>query len=661
MLYTDEERAIMADAIHANMRLSSPAVQKSIRSIFDAFVGDRDLRGAKILDIGPGQCDLLDILRERGAETYGIDYDPAVVKLGEMRGHNMRLHNLSKGWPLIGEKFDGMFCRASINCFWFASPEGPAQLRAFLDALLASLQPQGWMWILPWNKPSEKHQGLEDTVRATIGEWAKQSKVTIEVAGKAEKHRYQLSYTLPYIEFWTRNCESSTERDPARKDRWSPPLQPTAVSNPSGAYAAYEACRKRILAGASARDEAGAAAQIFECAQEFLESPSAESGDAYAAFIAARPKPDVLYSFFCSRLRGMTQGRLDKAPGTKGRVYAWGWAYWARGAIYAGLATGEQRFADLVLDAYERLLNERDDSLEMQDETRQRIVKSWGVQTPESPLRACEVTATGLLLLPICDLLLSPLADGLSPAHRQLLTRSITDGLDEFDSELVDDAASGGAYFRSPFDQAVEALNHTHVFAACLAKAHQLTGNEKYRRDAERIARYFLAACVLEDNGTYSWAYAPSPGNMRHMHPPMSIALNNVKNGVGGEAFYKASVTTEFAVAAHRANIGLNQTDMQRIADAFLKNVLRPNDGLNLYVSSRKDRPAEEFAQKYAAQFMLVSGFGLLDGVRPEIRERMVRLFGRRPDLFPNGWFGGPSGSMIMAYFMSRTERRLDE
>ena len=124
MLYTDDERAIMANAIHANMRLSSPAVQKSIRSIFEAFVGDRDLRGARILDIGPGQCDLLDILRERGAETFGIDYDPAVVKLGEMRGHQMRLHNPRACVRLERETRDGDDLRIDFGfffciCIWY--------------------------------------------------------------------------------------------------------------------------------------------------------------------------------------------------------------------------------------------------------------------------------------------------------------------------------------------------------------------------------------------------------------------------------------------------------------------------------------------------------------------------------------------------------------
>lgn len=671
MLYNDIEREVMASAIQSNMRTSSPAVYRGISATVDSYLGHIDFHGQRILDIGPGQCDFLDIVKERGAITFGVDYDPAVLKLGEMRGHNMTACNLRKGWPFKDVQFDGIFCRASINCYWFAMAGDETPLREFLAHIGKSLKPTGWMWILPWNKPVESQESLVGVTRAVIGEWAKLSKIRIEVVGKEEKSRYGLVYALPFVETWTKNCVPAAGRDLRRAGRWQtiggsqPPPEPAA-----SLYTAYEACRKRLLAGETlAAAEQASVSSILEYPDDFLAALSrAEAGgendwrEAYATFIASRPRSGVLYSFVASCATDLTQARLDKTPGTKGRVFGWGWTYWGRSAVYAYRATGEQRFADIVLDVYERLLNERDDSLDMVDDLRQRVTKCWGVFTPEEgPVRACEVTTTGLILLPICDLLLSKAGDALASEQRERLILSITDCLDEFDGEMLFEETVQGGYFRAPFDNSIEGLNHAHAFAAALVKAYQLTGNEKYRRDAKSIARYFLAACTAEANGTYSWAYAPSPGNLREEHPPMSMVERNLKHGVGGEAFYKAAVTTEFPAAAYGSEMGFSTQDLERIADSFLKNVLQADDDLNLYVSSRKIRSAGEVAQKHSALYMLIAGFSLLDSVRPEIRGKLVRLFGRRPDWFPRGWFGGSVGSMALARFMSETKQRLDE
>ncbi len=667
MLYNDAERALMANALHANMRLSSPAVQNSIISIKEGYLGNRDLRGSKLLDIGPGQCDFLDIAREQGAITYGVDYDRVVVKLGEMRGHRMSLHNLSKGWPSFDTTFDGIFCRASINAFWFVDGSDQTRLRTFLDQLIAALAPSGWMWVLPWNNIADNQKPFVEPTRKTISDWAKANRISIDVVGAAEKKRYQLSYSLPYIETWTRNCRTHAEQDPLRQRRWALGGVSSAARG-ANLFAAYEACRKRLLAGANPGEERHALHSVLEFPETFwaeiakIPEWSADRTSAvYAAFIASRPKSDVLFSYLSVRLGTMTQGRLDKEPGTKGRVYGWGWVYWGRAAVYAYQATLERRYIDILLDGYERLLNERDDSLAMSDDVRGRIVKSWGVQTPESPLRTSEVTATGLQLLPICELLLSPAAKDLTEECRNRLVTTITESLDEFVNELTSDAASCGGYYVSPFDRSVEALNHSHLLGAAFAKASQITGRDKYRHIADLLSRYFLESCVLEGNDTYSWAYAPTPGKMRDKHPLMSMEQKNINNAVGGEAFYKAAVTIELPLAARQAGICLSANDMNRIANSFLQNVVQPNDDLNLYISSRKIRPAAEFATKYSAQYMLICGFALLDEVNEEVRRALVRLFSVRSDWFPNGWFGGPAGIMALAHFMSRTSSRLNE
>ena len=212
MLYNDIEKELMASAIQVNMRTSSAAVHRGISSIVDSYWNHIDFHGLRILDIGPGQCDFLDIVKEKGAITFGVDFDPAVVKLGEMRGHNMTLCNLREDLPFKDMTFDGIFCRGSINCYWFAQPDNSLLLQ-FLDHITKSLRPNGCMWILPWNKPADNQENLVDATRATIDEWAKQSNVKIEVVSEAQKSKYGLYYTIPVTEIWTKNCDQRLDKD----------------------------------------------------------------------------------------------------------------------------------------------------------------------------------------------------------------------------------------------------------------------------------------------------------------------------------------------------------------------------------------------------------------------------------------------------------------
>ncbi len=206
MLYNNIEREVMASAIQPNMRISSPAVLKGISNIVDSYLKHINFQGLHILDIGPGQCDFLDIVKAKGAITYGVDFDPAVIKLGEIRGHRMTLCNLRTEWPFKDMMFDGVFCRGSINCYWFAQPDNENKLWQFLDHIAKSLKSTGWMWILPWNKPGENQENLVDVTRATIDEWAKRSNIRIEVVGEAQKSKYGLYYTIPITEIWSKNC-----------------------------------------------------------------------------------------------------------------------------------------------------------------------------------------------------------------------------------------------------------------------------------------------------------------------------------------------------------------------------------------------------------------------------------------------------------------------
>jgi hypothetical protein len=205
MLYDNAEKEIMAHAIQPNMRRHDVPV-----TAFETFLKDKfenqSFAGKVYVDIGPGQCDLLDLIKQRGGTTIGIDMDPAVIKLGEYRGHKMVQANLQKGWPTIDSPIDGLFCRGSINCYWFAA--APQRLNAFLEGLMAGLLPTAWLWIAPWNNPpAALPQDKVEAVKSIIKSWAQNHSITIEPATDQLKARYKIGYSIPQVEIWSKGID----------------------------------------------------------------------------------------------------------------------------------------------------------------------------------------------------------------------------------------------------------------------------------------------------------------------------------------------------------------------------------------------------------------------------------------------------------------------
>lgn len=79
-----------------------------------------DVRGRRVLDIGAGYGDFLDVCRERGAVTVGTDYDPFVVRWLQLRGHLAFLCNILRSFgPLDGNSFDIVHLKESIVVEYF--------------------------------------------------------------------------------------------------------------------------------------------------------------------------------------------------------------------------------------------------------------------------------------------------------------------------------------------------------------------------------------------------------------------------------------------------------------------------------------------------------------------------------------------------------------
>lgn len=100
-----------------------------------------DVAGMRVLDIGPGNGDFLDVCRKRGALTVGVDFDPFVVRWLQLRGHlAMRCNILRTIQPLQNNLFELIHLRGSIVVEYFMLV-GEGRLRKLLADLDRLLNP----------------------------------------------------------------------------------------------------------------------------------------------------------------------------------------------------------------------------------------------------------------------------------------------------------------------------------------------------------------------------------------------------------------------------------------------------------------------------------------------------------------------------------------
>lgn len=165
MLRNTEERSILEKAQEPGLR-NPQRPEYGIENILVDFLSPVQLKGQKILELGPGHYEFCEKVRRKGAIPEALEIDPPVAELGRRRGFQVHEGNIRHlpSIKLPGD-YDGLFCKGSNNPFWFYDDK--KALRDFTNTLVRLLNPSGWAWIVASPATDKSISGNE------YGKWLK--------------------------------------------------------------------------------------------------------------------------------------------------------------------------------------------------------------------------------------------------------------------------------------------------------------------------------------------------------------------------------------------------------------------------------------------------------------------------------------------------------
>lgn len=196
---TEFHRFLQRTRMLAPYVTDAPEVSQQKRAAIAAtlIAYDVQVTGRRVLDIGPGYGDFLDVCRERGALTVGLDHDPLVVRWLQLRGHialrGNVLHSLK---PLHAQPFDLINSTGSIIVEYF-SLVGLGRLRRLLVRLEEHLAPGGRILICPYFEHGPgRVRKIRDPLNCPFTDTMRSAGYAVlpRIPGVHDDHMYTLTY-----------------------------------------------------------------------------------------------------------------------------------------------------------------------------------------------------------------------------------------------------------------------------------------------------------------------------------------------------------------------------------------------------------------------------------------------------------------------------------
>jgi hypothetical protein len=357
----------------------------------------------------------------------------------------------------------------------------------------------------------------------------------------------------------------------------------------------------------------------------------------------------VLYGYL-DRAITETLARADEDGHENSQGYAWVWSYHARACVEAFEATGQERFLDLLTSSFDEILKHRDSERGKVDDIRGRMLHSWGRsdledEWPELKGKWTNVVSTpgriGFPVLLFCKAVRQrgELQEKYAAKADQYLA-AVAQAIDDFDADfrVMPDGKTG--YYWRPAHGDIERLNHMLCAGTDLVLLAELTGAPKYRTMAEQLARFFRR-CLWTENDAYVWGYAPSPENFTDH---------------AGENVWKAQITVTFVPVAHDAGIEFDERDVRLFCNTFTRNVVRPDNALNGWISARLNERLRDGRRSLWTYHYLP--WILFDRFDPSIRPMVEEIVASRGDHFQNGWLGHAMGGLAYAHRLHPVAKR---
>lgn len=206
MLRNNNEVKLLSNAMEPGIRNPSRRADQ-FPSIINRFMSNVAWDCAKVIDLGPGHFDFGEEARKRGAVVTGLEMDPVVVELGQLRGFSVIQCDLTNFdfSASFSNKVDGIFCNGSINAYWFHGRD--VEHVDYIRNLISALKPNGWAWIAPWNSPkSEIYDAAEvrKTFEVQRQTFESHGFVTLEI-NRFQRWRYAISTVIKPAVIYTRN------------------------------------------------------------------------------------------------------------------------------------------------------------------------------------------------------------------------------------------------------------------------------------------------------------------------------------------------------------------------------------------------------------------------------------------------------------------------
>lgn len=421
----------------------------------------------------------------------------------------------------------------------------------------------------------------------------------------------------------------------------------------TSAYQRYLSTWARYRDGAAVEEKD--ALSLLEHPDSFRERRERHpNASAFGIFTSCTPHRDVFHDCLNYNLRWLTA--LDKRDPAlppiheRGQLYSWQWSFWGRAALELYEATNDTRFRDLLIGASHNVMAARDDMHNVVDENQKRVVKSWGsvISFGGPKMRGSDITATGLIALPILQLANRLTARGEIDEEVASLAQKLAPSFDEYEMFYVDlPKFDAGCYRYAFIPQAIDPTNHINAFGAGLVELYAFTKEPRYLEKARKLLNFYRGSMVVDTDGAISTPYEQDP---------------DFKKRPKSEWFWKMTVSAELPLALARHGLIVKEEEMIGIARTYADVVMASPTGINA-LTRRSDparmidftKPLDSETPEYQSYVpMLAAGLFFVDRER-RIGEKLLQYMLHYPQWFTNGFFsGGSVGMLARAYSLRR-------